>query len=384
MEPKRILMSQTKLPDSVNREPVKQTYPSSASQETFLRRALIVIGLTVLSVILLWVLWQGLTVFLLIFGGILLGVFLRACADGLKRVTHLPDKLSVSIVIILLLGIVAGVLWWIGPQVAEQFGQLDQSLISASEQIYQILGQSEWGEQALTWLPPPDDLFNQAGRSLQDVGIISDITGIVSRGLEVLGGVVIVFFSGVFFAFNPGLYMRGLVRLFPQGRRARVWEILRAEEHTLRWWLIGTLISMTIAGLLSGLALWFLDVPLAFTLAILAGLLEFVPYIGPLLATIPAVLLGFTVSPQTALWVLILYTLIQILEGDLILPLIMKKTVKLPPVVTITAQVLLGILAGALGVLFATPIAATTLVLVQMVYIEDTLGDSMDVKKTEN
>ncbi|MGH6611543.1 MAG: AI-2E family transporter, partial [Burkholderiaceae bacterium] len=195
----------------------------------------------------------------------------------------------------------------------------------------------------------------------------------------VLGGIVnvlIIIFVGLYLAAEPRLYTNGLVRLVPIRHRPRAQEFLSALGHTLRWWLVGRLSLMLLNGVLTALALWLLGVPLALTLGILAGLLNFIPNIGPVIAGVPAVLIALMQSPQQALYVFILYVALQSVDGYVLTPLVQRRTIELPPVLTITAQVLLGVLLGTLGVLLATPLTAAALVLVKMLYVEDTLGDS--------
>ncbi|MBI1299621.1 AI-2E family transporter [bacterium] len=377
-------MSSTHLPNQIPRQAEKETYPHTAQQESFLRRTLIVVTVTAVALVLLWLLWQALDLVLLIFGGILLAVFLRALSNSLKRFTHLPDKVSLVVVLVLLLALIGGTIWLMGPRLTSQFSQLTQDVDSAAAEVRRALLPYSWGQQLLRWLPPMEQLIQEAQRGLTSGGIFSRVTGIASRTLEVLSNIAVVIFVGLFFAFDPGLYMRGLVQLFPHNRRRRIWEVLRAQEHMLRWWLLGTLISMVLAGVSSGIALWLLGVPLAVTLGLLMGIFQFVPLIGPLVATVPAVLIAFTVSPQTALWVIIVYEIIQIIEGNVILPIILEKAAEIPPAVTITAQVLLGVLAGTLGIIVATPLVASLLIIVQMLYVSDVLGDRMALEKTEN
>jgi predicted PurR-regulated permease PerM len=148
---------------------------------------------------------------------------------------------------------------------------------------------------------------------------------------------------------------------------------------TLRWWLIGRLMDMTLVGVLSGVGLWLLGIPLALSLGILAGLLNFIPNIGPLLAAVPAVLLALTEGAPQALYVIILYMGIQSLESYLVVPLIQKKLISMPPVLIFIAQLSMALMFGVLGLLLATPMAAVLLVLVKMIYIEDILGEEIDV-----
>jgi len=132
---------------------------------------------------------------------------------------------------------------------------------------------------------------------------------------------------------------------------------------------------MTAVGLLSYVGLRLLGVPLALILAVVAFLLTFIPFIGPLLSAIPVVLVAFSVGPTTALYALLLSSAIQMLEGHVLTPNVQRRSVALPPALTIAAQVLFGVLVGALGVMLATPLAATALVMVKELYVREVLGD---------
>jgi predicted PurR-regulated permease PerM len=143
-------------------------------------------------------------------------------------------------------------------------------------------------------------------------------------------------------------------------------------------WLVGRMFAMLMVGGITTLGLWLLHVPLALALGLLAALGELVPNIGPLLAFVPAILLAFTDSPSHALAVGGLYLAVQGFESYVLTPLVEKRAVSLPPALTVTAQVLLGLLAGGLGLVLAAPLTAVAMVLVQRLYIEDMLGDSME------
>ena len=205
--------------------------------------------------------------------------------------------------------------------------------------------------------------------------IVSRITGIVSGTLGLLGYGVLIFFIGLFFAAQPGVYLDGIVKLAPLSKRPRAREALTAAGDALTWWLVGKFISMAIIGVLTGLGLWLLGIELAISLALLAAVLTFIPNFGPIIAAIPAVLIGLLQSPLTAVWVVALYVAIQTIESYLITPLIQQRTVSLPPALTITTQLLMGVLLGGMGLALATPLTAAGLVLVRMLYIEDLLGD---------
>lgn len=193
---------------------------------------------------------------------------------------------------------------------------------------------------------------------------------------------VVVIVVGLFLAIHPGIYTEGAVHLFPKEKRERVREVFAAEGRGLRWWLIGRLCSMLVVGLLTGLGLWLVGLPLVFTLGLLAGLLSFVPYVGPIAAAVPGLLVALT-APGVSVWmVALVYLGVQLLESNAITPLIQQRAVSLPPALLVVVQLLGGILAGLLGVLVATPLAVAVIILVQMVYVQGILDDPVQVMGT--
>ncbi len=138
-------------------------------------------------------------------------------------------------------------------------------------------------------------------------------------------------------------------------------------------WLIGKAISMLIIGTVTSVSLYLLNIPLALVLGLIAGLLNFIPYLGPIIAGVPAVLIAFSQSPADGGYTLVVFTMIHVLEGYLLIPLIERRTIALPPALTIVMQVLLGSMAGLTGAALATPLTAVIVVLVAMLYVQDVL-----------
>ena len=144
---------------------------------------------------------------------------------------------------------------------------------------------------------------------------------------------------------------------------------------TLRRWLLGQLLVMTIVGVVVTVGLWLLGVPFAPALGLLAFLLEFIPYVGPIGSAVPGLLVASSLGTSKLLYVAILYFAVQSAEGYLLSPLIQERAVKIPPALTVLAQVLLGVLVGGFGLILATPLTAVALVLVNELYIKDALGE---------
>lgn len=201
-----------------------------------------------------------------------------------------------------------------------------------------------------------------------------------------LGGIVnaiIVFIIGVYLASQPDIYSRGLNHLVPFEYRARLGDILNTSHLALQRWLMGRFGLMFLNGALTMIGLWILGVPLAFTLGVLMGILNFVPNFGPWIAAVPAVLVAFLQGPQQALYVGLLYIALQSIDGYILTPIVDRRSVELPPVLTIVAQVLLGLAFGFVGILLASPLTAVAMILVKMLYVEDLLGDRMTIEKVQ-
>lgn len=339
----------------------------------FAKRALIVGGVAVGVVLLLALFWHAGNVLLLIFAAILAGVFFYALSEWVQQHTSLSHGWSLAVVVLLLLALFGLSVWLFGARLADQANQMMDSLPRTVEQLQQRIQQHAWGKQLLAQGP------RGGGGGSGGGGLLSTLSGFFRTTLGGLVNLIIVLVVGVYLAANPGVYTGGIVRLVPPDKRARAREVLGVTGHTLHWWLVGRIAVMTVNGVLTGLALWMLGIPMPFALGVLTGILNFIPNFGPILAAIPAILLALTEGPNKAIYVAVLYLVIQNLEGFVLTPLVQQRTVSLPPAVILISQVLLGVLAGTLGVLVATPLAATAMVMTKMLYVEDALNDPVEV-----
>ena len=324
----------------------------------------IVLGVLLLASLL----WFAADVLLLLFAAVLLATLLRAATNGLVQLTRLADGWALALVILLASGGMVALGWVLMPRVIDQIPDLLDSLAATLGRLDEALGAGEVAKELANNLDLADVLPSPAG-------ILGGATGLISSTFGVLANLVIVSVVGIYLAADPELYLRGAARLVPVGRREQTRDLLETLGRTLRWWMVGQLISMTAVGLLSYVGLSLLGVPLALTLAVVAFFLTFIPFIGPLLSAIPVVLVAFSEGATTALYALLLYTAIQMLEGYVLTPNVQRRSVALPPALTIAAQVLFGVLVGALGVVLATPLAATGLVVVNKLYVREVLGD---------
>jgi predicted PurR-regulated permease PerM len=333
------------------------------------RRALVAAAVVAAVVVALLFLWYARDVLLLVFAGVLVSVFLRRLATLLSDRTPLPSSAALALVVLTLVGVFVGAFWLRGDSIVTESARLREELPKAVEQLRDRIAGYELGERLIAQIPDDPAELLPNGRDA-----ISQVTGAFSRTFGALASGAIILFLGIVLAATPGVYRNGILALFPEGKEPRMREVLDTLGDTLWWWLIGRIISMTFIGVITGVGLALLGVPLAFILALLAALLSFIPNLGPILSALPAILLALVQGPQTALWVAALYAGIQVVESYVLAPIIDQKTVYLPPAYTVTAQLLMALFAGLLGVTLATPLAAVVVVLVTMLYVQDALG----------
>lgn len=341
----------------------------SPAPHSFSRRVAIVYGIGLLFILAITFVWVAAEVLLLVFAASLVAVLLNAATRFLVVYLHLPRGLALGIVLAALISSLALGGYFLAPRISGQIDQLSTTIPRALKVFEDYLASSSWGQTVLEQVPAPQEMLNNASEVLMQARML------FSGAFGALVNFIIILFVGMYLAAQPRLYINGILRLLPKKKRARGEEVIAELGRTMELWLLGKFISMTVVGSMGALGLWLLDVPLAITLGLLAGLLDFIPYIGPILAGIPALLIAFSESPLTALYVLLLFILLQLMEGYLISPLVERKTVSLPPAITISMQVTLGLFFGLMGVALASPLAASLFVLITMLYVQDTLHD---------
>ncbi len=206
--------------------------------------------------------------------------------------------------------------------------------------------------------------------SLKGAGISSGVQKFFSSVFGVFGDFYIIIMLGIFFLVQPRIYINGIVSLFPDATKSSALEILSSIGNILKNWLLGKAFSMLIVGVLTGVGLYFLGIPLALTLAIIASVLAFIPNIGPILALLPALLIALVKGEEYVLYTFILYSGIQAVESNIITPIIQREVISFPLALILIAQVVLGLFTGYLGLILATPVVAILILLVKKIYIE--------------
>ena len=313
-------------------------------------------------------LWFAADVLLLLFAAVLLATLLRAATNGLAHLTGLPDGPSLALVLLLAFVGLAGGGLLLAPEVTSQVPELIDNLSRAVQRLQQELGLAQVTRELAHQVDITELLPSPAG-------FLGGATNLISASFGALANVVILLVTGVYLAADPELYLRGIGHLVPAAHRRATRELLEAIGHTLRWWMLGQLITMTAVGLLTYVGLRLLDIPLALILGLVVFLLTFIPFVGAILAAIPVALVGFSQGATIGLYALAVYAGIEMLEGYVLSPLVQRRSVSLPPALTIAAQVLLGVLLGVLGIALATPLAAVAMVAINRLYVEGLLAE---------
>lgn len=357
----------------------------SISSSAVLRAAALVLGVIIAARFL----WIAHAIFVVTFLGVLLGLALSRAVDYLERV-RIPRGAGAPLVLLAGVAICIGVGALIGPSIRDQTKELTTELPKAMQQVEQWINRTPAKALVEQHLPQQQQGQKQEGQQQQQGGLTAQIGRelrnatrflfpIVSSVFGAVGGLLIVLFLAMYIAATPNLYRDGLLHLVPHRHRERAVEVLAALRDTLRQWLIARVMAMIIVGIITGGGLALIGVQGAAALGVLAGVLEFVPFFGPIVSAVPAIGVALVDSPQKALWVIGLFILVQQLEGNVITPVLLKRRLDVPPVLTIVVVSALGVVFGVIGMLIAEPLLAAVLVTTKLLYVQDVVGDDVSI-----
>ena len=303
--------------------------------------------------------WFQLNLLLLAFAGVLVAVILRSITLFIERHTPLNGMLAYAVTLILIGAAITGVGFLLVPRIESQVSDLMHTLPDSVQRVKGLLNRSPAGHTLLV----------RGHEAVQRTHLGAHLPQIVNAVTDGVTDLIIIVVIGFFGALNPRWYEEGLLVLIPEPQRGWWRSIADDLQQQLKWWVLGQLLPMGVLGIASGVGLWILHVHLCWTLGLITGVAIFLPYAGTVLSGIPAVLMGLERSPQTAMWVLVLYAILHLVEGYLLTPLVQRRAVRLPPVLTILAQYFLWNVAGILGLAMAAPLASAGIVLVKELYL---------------
>jgi predicted PurR-regulated permease PerM len=329
----------------------------------YLKLALLVVAVALVP----FLVWYLFGVVLMAFGAIIFAMLLHLIAHPFRRRLRLPEPLALVLSGMLILFVILGTAYLFGTDLSGEFRDVEQRVTSASQDIMTALKGSGFGKFLLSHM-------GSGNFSVTDV-----LSGVLRVSTNFFEALIVTVISGLYLAAQPRLYRDGFVWLFPPRNHARAAEVFDGIGEALRLWLVGQFIQMLLIGALALLTVWILGVPSPVALALIAGIGEFIPYLGPIIAAIPAVLVALTKSPHLALWTLVAYLIIHQIEGQVVAPLVQHRLVSIPPAVMLLGIVALTYLFGIVAIIFAAPIAVVIFAAVNLLYVRDTLGEKTEL-----
>jgi len=304
---------------------------------------------------------------ILAFGSMLGAIAIHALADLYRDHLRVPARASVGLGMATALGIVAFLVWLFGVQFREQVNVLVTQLPGLLDQLAAWASKSPVGAKIV-------DAVRQAyagSRAAQDVG------GLVQGGGELILNSLLLLVGALFFAADPAIYQRGFLFLIPRSKRPAIEDALFDVGSTLRLWLRSSLILMTSMGILIGIGLWISGVPSAAALGLLAGLSEFIPYIGPTAAMVPALGLAATQGTTPVIGALTTYAVVRLIQTNFITPYVQARVISIPPAITVFAIIGIGVIFGIFGLFFSAALLVVIFTLVRSLYLREVLGEDI-------
>jgi predicted PurR-regulated permease PerM len=339
--------------------------PANALQ--IFKTALIWVGVLVAA----FLLWRIRNALLIAFGAILVAILLRMLADAISRWIRLSERVALVLTATLLIGTFGVAIWMFGTNISHQFEEVLTRAQSAEHEIGSTLAQSGMSQFAAR--------LAQGGGSI--IGQAAAYT--LSVSLSFIEGIVVLVISAIYLAAQPGLYREGVVQLFVPRLRKWAGETIDHIGDSLRLWLLGQLILMVLVGVLALIAVWLIGLPSPVALGLIAGVCEFIPYVGPFIGAIPAVLVALSQGFTPALWTVVAYLLIHTFEGYFVGPIIQEWFIRIPPALVLISFVAVELIFGPIGIVLAAPITVALFLAVKMFYIRDTLRQPTEIPGEE-
>lgn len=316
-----------------------------------------------IGVVLLLLVWSLRSVVLLTFGAIIAAAFLRGVGDPIARRVGMSPRLAILLVILLMVGLLALAMWAMGQPLLQQLQDLQTTVPRAWASLQAWAANQPVAKRLLEWSGAASGFTIPWAR----------VASAASAATGAAADLVLILLLGIYLALDPALYRDGFLRLVPPSRRVEIGTALMRSGEALQRWLLGQGLTMAIVGTTVGIGLALLGMPLAAAVGLISGLLEFVPFFGAIASALLGTLLAFAQGPAEALYVGIFFFAIQQVEGNVVIPLVQRWAVHLPPVLSLLAVVIFGTLFGVEGIVLGTPLMVVLLVLVKTLYVEGRL-----------
>lgn len=327
-------------------------------------------------VVLGWILYQAVDALLLLVAAVFIAAGLHQAALRISRWLPGGRRIWLLALVLITIGFGAGLYHFAGPRLAGSF----TDLVSSLQDSWANISSSQWLQSVTNGESVDVTLENALSGKLMAIG--QHLTSLMTGVVNVVTGALLIVALALFLAWNPYQYERGLLSLFPKKMRPRLNEVTSRIGSALWYWCRGQGISMIIIGVLTGLGLWLIGMKFALILGLIAGVFQIIPFVGPILSSIPGITLALAVSPSQAIYVAAIYLGVQLVESHIITPMVQQSEASLPPLVTLIATVAFGMVFGPLGLIIATPLALVILVIYRELYGELVLNE--DIAVTDN
>ncbi|WP_374942528.1 AI-2E family transporter [Sphingomonas sp.] len=334
----------------------------------FIRRVVLVILIAAVAA----ALYRAGNLLILAFGSILGAIAIHAIAETYRERLHVAERLALGLAIATVFGLIGFLGWLFGVAFSAQLNLLVTQLPGLLDQFAAYLSQSAVGAKVV-------DAVQAAFAGSR---VARDIGGLAQGAGELVLNCLLLLVGSLFFAADPKVYERGFLLLMPRSKRAAVEDALFDVGSTLRLWLRAQLIQMATMGVLVGIGLWIAGVPSAAALGLLAGLSEFIPYVGPTAAMLPALGLAATSGNGAVIGTLVTYAVVRMVQTNGITPYVTSRVVSIPPAITLFAILAIGLVFGLFGLFFSAALLVVIFTLVRSLYLREVLGE--DIPRAEH
>jgi predicted PurR-regulated permease PerM len=337
----------------------KQTPTVIKKELSYIQKVWYTVAIVALLVGIILIARVAFNVLLMALAGSLIAVYFHGLSDLIERKTRMNHKFAMTISVVVSILILGVLLWFMGTKISTQIAELSNSLPHTVSTVKAKLAETPLGQKVL--LSFSGDNSNK---------LYSTVQTFFSTSFGALGDMYIILFLGIFFTVSPSLYKNGILLLVPKDRKELGQRVMDRISSSLRGWLKGMMLSIVLVTILITIGLSIMNIPVAMILGLITGILELLANIGSIIAMIPGVLLGFTISTNTGIIVALIYIVSQTIVGNIVTPLIQKKIINLPPALTLISQLIMGAVSGALGIIMAIPLLAIVIILVDELYVK--------------
>ncbi|THD37210.1 MAG: AI-2E family transporter [Sphingomonas sp.] len=335
-----------------------------ADDARFIRRVILVIVIAALTI----ALYRVGTLLILAFGSILGAITIHAVADRLHQHLRVPRRHAIGLAVAATLAVVGFLIWLLTVQFGAQINALIVETPRLLARLATWMSQSAVGGKVVEAV----QTGYASAQATQDLGQIA------RSGADLVLNVILLIVGAMFFAIDPARYRDGSLLLIPKAKRGAFGDAFDDLGHNLRLWLRAQIILMLLMGVSIGFGLWLSGVPSAAALGLLAGLSEFIPYIGPTVAMLPALGLAANAGTGPLIGAVATYAIVRLVQDMIVTPIIQNKVIAIPPAITLFSMVGIGYIFGLAGLVFSAPLLVAIFALTRSLYVRETLGDKAD------